>query len=50
MVNRNSMLSGVIHFPPDRPMAQTFKEEGVDVKDVQVVEFDRVFLDSMTEL
>ena len=25
VVNRNGMQSGVIHFPPDRPMAQMFK-------------------------
>ena len=50
VVNRNGMLSGAMHFPPDRPMAQMLKDEGVDVKDGQVVEFDRVFLDPMTEL
>ena len=50
VVNRNGMLSGAMYFPPDRPMAQMLKDEGVDVKDGQVVEFDRVFLDPMTEL
>ena len=44
------MLSGAMHFPPYRPMAQMLKDEGVDVKDGQVVEFDRVFWDPMTEL
>ena len=50
VVNRNGMLSGAMHFPPDRPMAQMLKDECVDVKDGQVVEFDRVFWDPMTEL
>ena len=50
VVNRNGMLSGAMHFPPDRPMSKMLIEEGVDVKDGQVVEFDRVFWDPMTEL
>ena len=48
MVNRNGMLSGAMHFPPDRPMAQMLKEEGADVYG-QVVDFDSVW-DPMTEL
>ena len=50
VVNRNGMLSGAMHFPPDRPMAEQLAKEGVKVKDGQVVEFDRVFWDPMTEL
>ena len=50
VVNRNGMLSGAMHFPSDRPMAEQLENEGVKVKDGQVIEFDRVFWDPMTEL
>jgi len=50
VVNRNGMLSGAMHFPPDKPMAELLKMEGVGVIDGQVVEFDRVFWGPMTEL
>lgn len=50
VVNRNGMLSGAMYFPPETPMADLLEKEGVKVKDGQVVEFDRVFWDPMTEL
>ena len=50
VVNRNGMLSGAMHFPPETPMADLLEKEGVKVKDGQVVEFDRLFWDPMTEL
>ena len=50
VVNRNGMLSGAMHFPPETPMADLLEQEDVKVKDGQVVEFDRVFWDPMTEL
>ena len=50
VVNRNGILSGAIHFPPDCSMSEQLENEGVKVKDGQVVEFDRVFWDPMTEL
>ena len=50
VVNRNGMLSGAMHFPPETPMADMLENEGVKVKDGQVVDFDRVFWDPMTEL
>ena len=50
VVNRNGMLSGAMHFPPEIPIADMLENEGVKVKDGQVVDFDRVFWDPMTEL
>jgi methylated-DNA-protein-cysteine methyltransferase-like protein len=50
VVNRNGMLSGAIHFPPDMAMDEALEKEGVKVREGQVVEFDKVFWDPMTEL
>ena len=50
VVNRNGMLSGAMHFPPEKPMAEKLEMEGIEVKDGQVVNFDAVFWDTMTEL
>ena len=44
------MLSGAMHFPPEKPMAEMLEKEGVGVKDGQVVDFDVVFWEPMTEL
>lgn len=50
VVNRNGMLSGAMHFPPEMPMAELLEKEGVKVKDGQVVEFNLLFWDPLTEL
>jgi len=50
VVNRLGMLSGALHFPPERSMADELREEGVKVIEGQVVEFDKCFWDPMTEL
>jgi|TARA_B110000196_G_C20514354_1_gene372712 methylated-DNA-protein-cysteine methyltransferase-like protein len=50
VVNRLGMLSGALHFPPQMSMADELANEGVNVKDGQVVAFDRHFWDPMTEL
>ena len=50
VVNRLGMLSGALHFPPERSMADELREEGIQVKEGQVVEFDKCFWDPMTEL
>ena len=50
VVNRLGMLSGALHFSPDNPMAKELKNEGVLVKDGQVVDFEKLFWDPMTEL
>ena len=50
VVNRLGMLSGALHFPPQMSMADELAKEGINVKDGQVVAFDRHFWDPMTEL
>jgi len=50
VVNRLGMLSGALHFPPQRSIAEELEKEGVNVKDGQVVNFVRHFWDPMTEL
>ena len=50
VVNRKGMLSGKHHFPPDRPMAERLRQEGVDVDDDRVVDFTLRFWDPVTEL
>ncbi|MDE0918310.1 MAG: MGMT family protein [Flavobacteriales bacterium] len=50
VVNRLGVLSGAIHFPTQRSMEDELAKEGVNVKDGQVVTFDRHFWDPMTEL
>ena len=49
-VNRNGMISGAMHFPLEKPIAEMLEKEGVGVKDGQVVDFDVVFWEPMTEL
>jgi hypothetical protein len=44
------MLSGALHFPPQKPMAEELEKEGIKIKDAQVVAFVRYFWDPMTEL
>ena len=36
--------------PPEKPMAEMLEKEAFGLKDEQVVDFDVVFLDTMTEL
>lgn len=50
VVNRNGMLSGKSHFPPDRPMQEQLEAEGVLIREDQVVDFDRLFWDPSEEL
>ena len=50
VVNRNGLLSGAMHFPPATPMAEMLEKEGVKIKDGQVVEFNQLFWDPLTEL
>ncbi|NDC76497.1 MAG: MGMT family protein [Chitinophagia bacterium] len=50
VVNRNGMLSGKHHFPPDRPMETLLRMEGVDVADDRVVDFKSRFWDPGQEL
>jgi len=44
------MLSVELHFPREHSMVVEHPEEGIQVKDAQVVELDKCFWDPMTEL
>jgi methylated-DNA-protein-cysteine methyltransferase related protein len=50
VVNRNGMLSGKHHFSPPGSMEKLLKQEGVKVKDDQVVDFKALFWDPADEL
>lgn len=50
VVNRLGMLTGAIHFPSDQSMTTQLESEGVKVEQGQVVDFDRVFWDPLSEL
>ena len=50
VVNRNGLLSGRHHFPPERPMEDQLMAEGIAVSDHQVVDFDKHFWDPNVEL
>jgi methylated-DNA-protein-cysteine methyltransferase-like protein len=50
VVNRNGLLTGSSHFPPERSMEGSLMAEGVVVLDNQVQEFERLFWDPSVEL
>lgn len=50
VVNRNGMLTGKSHFGGTDAMQQLLESEGVNVKDLQVQNFQKYFWDPMTEL
>lgn len=50
VVNRNGVLTGKHHFPGSRLMEQLLENEGIRVKDDQVVDFRKYFWDPLTEL
>lgn len=43
VVNRLGILSGKAHFPGPEEMRRRLEDEGVQVKDDKVVDFDRLF-------
>lgn len=45
VVNRNGLLTGRHHFSPPEKMQQLLEQEGIQVKDNQVVNFKEVFWD-----
>ena len=50
VVNRSGLLTGKMHFgEPDR-MQQLLEQEGIQVKDNQVQDFDKLFWDPLVEL
>ncbi len=50
VVNRLGILSGRHHFPPERPMDESLRAEGVIVEDNQIQNFAEVFWDPAKEL
>ncbi|MCB7482341.1 MGMT family protein [Christiangramia sediminis] len=50
VVNRNGILTGKSHFGGSNAMQQLLEEEGVKVKDLQIVDFEKYFWDPMKEL
>ncbi len=50
VVNRNGILSGKAHFGEGDKMEKLLKQEGISVKNDQILDFDKVFWDPATEL
>ena len=50
VVNRNGLLSGRHHYSPPERMQELLENDGVVVKDNQVVDFDLLFWDPAKEL
>jgi len=45
VVNRNGLLTGKHHFPGSTLMQQLLENEGIQIKDDQVIGFKEVFWD-----
>lgn len=50
VVNRLGILSGKHHFSPPGSMEKLLKQEGIKVKNDQVVDFNKLFWDPVKEL
>ena len=50
VVNRIGVLTGKHHFPGSRLMEQLLENEGIEIREDQVVEFKAVFWDPAVEL
>ena len=50
VVNRQGLLTGAVHFPPETPMAVLLEQEGVNIHQGGVVEFEQRFWDPNTEI
>jgi methylated-DNA-protein-cysteine methyltransferase related protein len=50
VVNRNGMLTGKHHFPGTMVMQQQLEEEGIEVKDDKVLDFQEVYWDPSAEI
>ncbi|HXJ99440.1 MAG TPA: MGMT family protein [Gelidibacter sp.] len=50
VVNRKGLLTGKFHFEGTNLMQQLLESEGIEVKDNQVQDFDKVFWDPGEEL
>lgn len=50
VVNRNGLLTGKHHFGESELMQKLLEKENIEIKNDQVVNFDRVFWDPMKEI
>ena len=50
VVNRNGMLSGKSHFESPTLMQELLEEEGIEVIDNQIVDFETIFWDPSIEI
>lgn len=50
VVNRQGLLTGKMHFGEPDEMENRLKREGVEVMNDQIVEFQKIFWDPLTEL
>jgi len=50
VVNRKGLLSGKHHFEGTNLMQQLLENEGIEVEDNQIIDFEKHFWDPMTEL
>lgn len=50
VVNRNGVLTGKNHFNPPEAMQKSLEEEGIEVIDDQIVDFEKYFWDPIKEL
>lgn len=50
VVNRNGLLTGKMHFSDSNEMEDRLKQEGVQIKNDKVLDFDRVYWDPSVEL
>lgn len=50
VVNRNGLLTGKMHFSDPNEMEDRLKREGVEIKDDEVLDFNRVYWDPSIEL
>lgn len=50
VVNRNGLLTGKRHFGAPCMMEQLLRSEGIEVKDDQIIDFDRHFWNPLEEL
>jgi len=50
VVNRNGLLSGKMHFATPERMQELLEQEGIQVMEDQVIDFDRLFWDPSGEL
>jgi len=50
VVNRNGLLTGKSHFGGSNAMQQLLENEGVAVKELQIIDFQKYFWDPMKEL